>query len=203
MLAGNAAKTSPDQPPQDAHGQAAGAKAGQAPGADAESGAAKIDAAEPSEMVKIKRTYNFAGKVHTEEKLVPRDSAEAKLYLESQGENGTPDESEDPTRRLPRRAFRSVFEPVIDSQLLQRSDLNLGMMMRLQAREQAKDAKKLNVVEKSRMDWAGYVDKEGIKDELALAGKSKGAYSERQQFLARSEAIREEEARRARLAGKA
>lgn len=36
--------------------------------------------------------------------------------------------------------------------------------------------KKLNIVEKSRMDWVGFVDKEGIKDELELVGKSKDFY---------------------------
>ena len=49
------------------------------------------------------------------------------------------------------------------------------------------------------MDWAGFVDKEGIKDELELAGKSKDSYAARQDFLARSEFRREDEARRARL----
>ena len=44
------------------------------------------------------------------------------------------------------------------------------MNVRLELREQQAKAKKLNVVEKSRMDWAGFVDKEGIKDELELAG---------------------------------
>ena len=62
------------------------------------------------------------------------------------------------------------------------------------------NAKKLNTVEKSRMDWAGYVDKEGFKDDLELASKSKASYAARQDFLARSEAIREEDARRARQA---
>ena len=38
----------------------------------------KASTADPPDMVRIKRKYNFAGKVHTEEKLVPRDSAEAK-----------------------------------------------------------------------------------------------------------------------------
>ena len=152
-------------------------------------------------MIKIKRTYNFAGKVHTEEKMVARDSAEAKLYLASLGENAEPDAGDEPQRRMPRKAFRSAFEPVID-QLTQRSDLNLGMTVRLKVRELAKEAKKLNVVEKSKMDWAGFVDKEGIKDELALAGKSKDSYTARQDFLARSEARREEDARRVRLAGK-
>ena len=159
---------------------------------------------EPSNMIRIKRSYNFAGKVHTEEKLVARDSAEAKLYLASLGENADPNGEEDvqPARRMPRKAFRSVFEPIIDLSV-RRSDLNLGMGERLRARELANEAnaKKLNTVEKSRMDWAGYVDKEGIKDELELAGKSKGSFNSRQEFLARSEAKREAEARRARLAG--
>ncbi|KAI6091872.1 BCNT-domain-containing protein [Hypoxylon rubiginosum] len=158
---------------------------------------------EKPEMIKIKRTYNFAGKVHTEEKLVPRDSAEAKLYLASQDPKAVEDaEAENgPPRRKPRRAFRSIFEPVVEG-MAQRSDLNLGMAARLQLREQAK-AKKLNVVEKSRMDWAGFVDKEGIKDELELAGKSKESFVNRQDFLARVAANKDEEARRARVSGRA
>ncbi|KAI2624022.1 BCNT-domain-containing protein [Hypomontagnella submonticulosa] len=157
---------------------------------------------EPAAMIKIKRTYNFAGKVHTEEKLVPRDSAEAKLYLASQDAKAAEDaEAEDgQAKRKPRKAFRSIFEPVVEG-LAQRADLNLGMNARLQLREQAK-AKKLNVVEKSRMDWAGFVDKEGIKDELELAGKSKESYVNRQDFLARVAANKDEEARRARVAGR-
>lgn len=158
---------------------------------------------DPSEMIKIKRTYNFAGKVHTEEKLVQRDSAEARLYLASQGEKGDGDaaaaDDDQPDKRMPRKAFRSAFEPVAAEQG-QRADLNLGMAVRLQARQDK--AKKLNTVEKSRMDWAGFVDKEGIKDELALAGRAKGAFADRQDFLARSEARRDEEARRVRIASK-
>ncbi|KAJ4230023.1 swr complex subunit [Fusarium solani] len=153
---------------------------------------------DPSTMIRIKRTYNFAGRVHTEEKLVPRDSAEAKLYLASQDPEAPTDSS---TKQAPRKAFRSAFEPRIDI-LPQRADLNLGMAARIKAGKEAQ-AKKLNVVEKSRMDWAGYVDKEGIKDELELAGKSKDSYMAREDFLAKSEARRDEESRRARLAGKA
>ena len=53
---------------------------------------APMDMSAPPEsnMIKIKRTYNFAGKVHTEEKLVARDSAEAKLYLASLGDDAVP-----------------------------------------------------------------------------------------------------------------
>lgn len=152
---------------------------------------------DPSAMIRIKRTYNFAGRVHTEEKLVPRDSAEAKLYLASQSQEVPVDGLE---KRVTRKAFRSAFEPQMEL-LPHRSDLNLGMAARIKAGKEAQ-AKKLNVVEKSRMDWAGYVDKEGIKDELELAGKSKDSYMAREDFLAKSEALREEDSRRARLAGK-
>lgn len=149
---------------------------------------------DPPAMIRIKRTYNFAGQVHTEEKVVHRDSAEAKLYLASQGQN---EPAEEPAKRVTRKAFRSAFEPLTDP-LPQRADLNLGMAARLKAGRDAQ-AKKLTTVEKSRMDWAGYVDKEGIKDELELAGKSKDSYMAREDFLAKSEARREEDTRKARM----
>ncbi|EHK41121.1 hypothetical protein TRIATDRAFT_301798 [Trichoderma atroviride IMI 206040] len=152
---------------------------------------------EPS-MIRIKRTYNFAGRVHTEEKLVPRDSAEAKLYLASQEGDAPPDAPL--TKRLTKKAFRSAFEPILEG-TTSRTDLNLGLAARMKAASEAQ-AKKLNTVEKSRMDWAGFVDKEGIKDDLELAGKSKDSYASRQDFLARSEALRENEAQRARVAGR-
>lgn len=168
----------------------------------------KAEAADSSDLIKIKRKYNFAGKVHTEEKLVPRQSAEAKLYLASKDaavDSAEPgNEDDEQPKRKPRKAFRSVFEPIVDG-LAQRADLNLGMSVRLQLREEQQQqakAKKLNVVEKSRMDWAGFVDKEGIKDDLELAGKSKESYTHRQDFLLRVEAKKEEEARRARIAGR-
>ncbi|KAK6704826.1 swr complex subunit [Fusarium graminearum] len=165
--------------------------------ASAVQAAGSTDSDDASAMIRIKRTYNFAGRVHTEEKLVARDSAEAKLYLASQGDVPP---TEGPEKRATRKAFRSAFEPQVDL-MPQRSDLNLGMAARIKAGKEVQ-AKKLSVVDKSRMDWAGYVDKEGIKDELALAGKSKDSYMAREDFLAKSEAMRDEDSRRARLAGK-
>jgi hypothetical protein len=161
--------------------------------------AASVD---PSALIRIKQTYNFAGRVHTEEKLVARDSAEAKLYFASKGlpvPTAADEETDLPTKRVARKAFRSAFEPAMTDPTPQRSDLNLGVSARTQAGKEAQQARKLNTVEKSRMDWAGFVDKEGIKDELELAGKSKDSYAARQDFLARSEFRREDEARRARL----
>lgn len=154
---------------------------------------------EPSQddTVRIKRTYNFAGRVHTEEKVVARDSAEAKLYFASKGSDDTT-AAEAPSKRTTKKAFRSIFEPLHDPQP-QRADLDLGVTARAQA---GQEARKLNTVEKSRMDWAGYVDKEGIKDDLQAAGRSKDSYNVREDFLARSEARREQDARQARVTGR-
>ncbi len=159
----------------------------------------------PDSMILIKRSYNFAGKVHTEQKLVARNSAEAKLYL---ADNPEPSTAPEPTpedtlftkhKRPPKKARRSIFEPIVEG-LPQRTDLHFG------ARKDsdvslvgvAGKEKKLNTVQKSAMDWAGFVDKEGIADELDAAGKSKGAYRARQEFLARVEAKKVEDERRAR-----
>ncbi|KXJ97634.1 bucentaur or craniofacial development-domain-containing protein, partial [Microdochium bolleyi] len=222
-----------EQDAKDAAGGAGGDKENQEPGPAHDDGDDDLQAASDAKTksssggnktkkdgdapatIKIKRTYNFAGKVHTEEKLVARDSAEAKLYIASldpksaeylalttaSGEGNTTDADADAEAQLrrPRKAFRSIFEPVVaDPTALQRADLNLGLSAALQQREASfRDgsgkAKKLNVVEKSRMDWAGFVDKEGIKDELELAGRSKESYAHRQDFLSRVEANRDDE----------
>ena len=135
------------------------------------------------DTIVITRTYEFAGQVHTETKRVARSSAEAALYLAS---NPAPT-----SRPAPRRAFRSIFEPASD-QTSSRRDLNLTLKA-MQGK-----AQKLNVVEKSRLDWAGYVDQEGLGDDLRQAGRSKEAYAGQEAFLARSDWKREEDAKRAR-----
>ncbi|KAB8297141.1 hypothetical protein EYC80_002523 [Monilinia laxa] len=162
----------------------------------------------PDSMIKIKRTYHFAGKVITEQKLVPKDSAEAKLFLASQesatakgGDVGKEAELFVKPKRELKKARRSIFEPVTENLAQQRTDLYFGTAAAARLANGAgagKEAKKLNTVEKSAMDWAGFVDKEGIKDELDAAGKKKGAYGERQAFLARVEAKKIEDERRAR-----
>ncbi|TQN71329.1 SWR1-complex protein 5 [Colletotrichum shisoi] len=230
MLAGQTATLSPAVQSNTTAGEAetpvskqpgAGADAAAEAEAEADAAAAaaptKPDgvtaAGDPAETIRIKRTYNFAGKVHTEEKLVARSSAEAKLYLASLGKDasasasasalGTGADANEEPKRVLKKAFRSAFEPVVEVASQRRADLNLGVTVRIRAREKAAaQAKKLNTVEKSKMDWAGFVDKEGLKDELELAGRAKGSYAERQDFLARSEAKRDEEARRARMAGR-
>ncbi|CRG89189.1 SWR1-complex protein 5 [Talaromyces islandicus] len=152
----------------------------------------------PSEdLIKIKRTYKFAGEMHTEEKLVPRDSAEAKLYLaEANGDKAAGTESDGVnTGNKIRRPLRKIS----------RFDPNPSGVIKKSWEKQAVpvDAKgpKLNTVEKSRLDWAQYVDEEGIKDELNVHSKAKEGYLGRMDFLDRVDAKREEERRNIRLKG--
>ncbi|CAG8970723.1 hypothetical protein HYALB_00001505, partial [Hymenoscyphus albidus] len=150
----------------------------------------------PHSMILIKRSYHFAGKLHHEQKLVPKSSAEARLFLASQPVDSPTPTPTSPPKRAPKKARRSIFEPQVDLPI--RTDLNLGVRKEEERVESMGKEKKLNTVEKSAMDWAGFVDKEGIGEELDKAGKSRGAYRERQEFLARVEGKKEEEARRAR-----
>lgn len=150
----------------------------------------------PDSMVLIKRSYHFAGKLHHEQKLVSKSSAEAKLFLASQPSNAPQEISTSPPKRAPKKARRSIFEPRVELPI--RTDLKFGVRKEGERLEGTGKEKKLNTVEKSAMDWAGFVDKEGIGEELDQAGKSRGAYRARQEFLARVEGKKEEEARRAR-----
>lgn len=153
------------------------------------------------EMIKIKRTYKFAGEMITEEKTVPKDSAEAKIFLSS-GENvdtvDSADAATNSSARL-RRPLRKVsrFDPnptgsIKKSWEKQPTEPGVG--------ETAKGPK-INTVEKSRLDWAQYVDQAGIKDELTVHSKAKEGYMGRMDFLGRVDAKREEERRNARLKG--
>ena len=149
------------------------------------------------EMITIKRTYKFAGEIHTEEKKVPKSSAEARLWLSQQASRGKSEEQgetgeERPVRRPLRRISR--FDPNFS---------NLENFKKIWAKatytETELKGPKLNVVEKSKMDWAAHVDKSGLKDELDIAAKAKEGYLGRMDFLNEVDARREEDARKARV----
>lgn len=137
------------------------------------------------DSIVIKRTYVFAGETITEEKTVPKSSAEARLYLQSQAAPASPISpiGGKPLRRPKKRP--SMFEP------------NPEGIVKGLAPTPSKGPK-LNVVEKSKLDWASHVDKEGLKDELDVAEKAKDGYMGRMDFLGRSEAKREEERKNAK-----
>ncbi|KAF2092702.1 hypothetical protein NA57DRAFT_9498, partial [Rhizodiscina lignyota] len=159
------------------------------------------------EYITIKRTYEFAGEVKTEERRVPKHSAEAKVYLESQAAKG--DKSADNvvegtgtedklTRRRPVKR-PSRFEPNPEGLVRGLPDKLQLRFPRATVQVKVKPADKINTVDKSRIDWAGYVDKAGIADELDEYGRAKTNFMERSEFLARSEARREEQGHAARM----
>ncbi|TGZ85644.1 BCNT-domain-containing protein [Ascodesmis nigricans] len=130
-------------------------------------------------MVAIKSTYEFAGETITEEKLVPASSFTARAHQSSTASD-TPspgsgsDPSAPPRRRVPKKRA-SAFDAA--------------------AASRAKPAApaKLNTLEKSRLDWAGFVDKEGIGDDLQKWNKGDKGYLERQAFLSRVEENRDQQ----------
>lgn len=131
---------------------------------------------EDDDLITITHSTTFAGQTTTETKRVPRNSAEAKLYLQSHLQSSPTNPSSQPPLRRPKKRS-SLFEP---------------------ATVTAKSTQpvKLNTIEKSKLDWAGFVDKEGIAEELETHGKAKEGYLGRMEFLGRVEQTRDEAARR-------
>ncbi|KAL1650707.1 swr complex subunit [Diplodia intermedia] len=214
------------------------------------------------EMIMIKRTYDFAGDRITEERQVPKSSAEAKLYLAQQQEkqekqekqqasgrqtaesSATPDldgkdavegeEVQEPARPGVRRPLhrpsrfesnptaevkglppekqltwarrRVLLDPNAATSLHASAtpnataDAQAANVAAIAAKKGRDKAQKLNTVDKSRLDWAGYVDKEGIADELDEYGRAKEGYLGRMDFLSRVDERREEERRAAKAA---
>ena len=148
------------------------------------------------EMITIKRTYQFAGELHSEEKIVPKSSAEAQLWLTQQSAKGQPAKTLD-SRQL-RRPLRKISR--FDPNLNNLDSIKKSWEKQLNADGMA-TGPKLNTVEKSKMDWAAHVDQEGLKDELDEHAKAKEGYLGRMDFLGQVEQRREEEARAARLRG--
>lgn len=148
------------------------------------------------ETITIKRTYKFAGEVHVEEKTVLKSSAEAQLWLAQQQSSKAPISASDgkETNRPLRKISR--FDPNF-------SNLEAFKALWADKNMQATTFKgpKLNVVEKSKMDWAAHVDVEGLKEELDTHAKARDGYLSRMDFLKGVEERKEAEARAARLKG--
>lgn len=141
------------------------------------------------EKILIERTYKFAGETIHEKKLVPKSSAVAKEYLNSLkfdankisdnkddhiskndekiengngiADNDTSNSGHPPLRRPLKRP--PILEDIISGSL----------------------KPKLSTLEKSKLDWVQYVDKEGISDELQY--NNRDGYLAKQDFLSRVE----------------
>ncbi|EAU34212.1 conserved hypothetical protein [Aspergillus terreus NIH2624] len=146
----------------------------------------------PEEMIRIKRTYKFAGEMITEEKVVPKESAEAKIFLAEQDAEAAA--AEDTENGKVSRFDPNPTGSIKKSWEKQQTTDTAGQEENLRG-------PKINTVEKSRLDWAAYVDQAGIQDELRVHSKAKEGFLGRMDFLDRVGAKREEERRNARLKG--
>jgi hypothetical protein len=182
------------------------------------------------DLVSVRKTYTFAGQATTEEKQVPRSTLEkylkdgwvsvdgaAEPVVDKKSEqDGVEQGAKTPRVHRPLRR-PSRFDPnptgyvralPPEHQLTwprKPTTATTGDQENIPVPEAPKPvrpgkAQKLNVVDKSRLDWTGFVDKEGIAEELDVHGKTKEAYLGRMEFLAGVEARREEERRRLKAA---
>lgn len=189
--------------------------------------AAQLATVEEEEQVTIKKVYTFAGQDTTEEKQIPRSSLDkylsdgwkaadtpAKSADAEPQANDTERNTQSKIRRPLRRPSRFDANPTgyvralaPEFQLSWPRTTTPSTYDNMPPPEMSKakveKAHKLNVVDKSRMDWTGFVDKEGIAEELDTHGKTKEAYLGRMDFLAGVEARKEEERRRVKTAAAA
>ncbi|KIW34794.1 uncharacterized protein PV07_01550 [Cladophialophora immunda] len=149
------------------------------------------------ETITIKRTYKFAGEVHVEEKKVLKSSAEARLWLSQQDSSkpGSPPTDGKAVNRPLRKISR--FDPNFNN-----PEAFKGSWTPRTAQEVQFKGPKLNVVEKSKMDWAEHVDTEGLQEELDTHAKAKEGYLTRMDFLQQVAERRDAEARVARIKGR-
>lgn len=141
----------------------------------------KDTSADMTNKIKIKRTYVFAGQQHTEEKYVLQNSAEAKEYIHSLKFKFSTDSSnaselkrdkthKGETTENQNEMINGLRRPVKRPPILEK--IIAGSLK-----------PKLSTLEKSKIDWAGFVDNEGIYDELQQ--NTKAGYIQRQEFLHR------------------
>lgn len=134
-------------------------------------------------QIKIQINYTFAGKLITETKMVDENSQEAKAYINSTSSiSSATADNEIPYRRSHVNVFRT--DPVTKETKELRIKLKRPSLIDrfLEVNGNAKKMR-LSTLEKSRLDWASFVDKRKINDELKT--HNKGGYLEKQAFLDR------------------
>lgn len=174
------------------------------------------------ELLAVTKTFVFAGQNTTEEKQIPRSALEkhtadgwrpvSAVKTAEPVDPAATKPSGPQTLRPPRRPSRFDPNPTGYVRALppahqlswpraSHAPLQPPTDTPSDGAKKPEKATKLNVVDKSRMDWTGFVNKEGIAEELQEHGKSKDNYMGRREFLAGVEARREEEGRRGRVVG--
>ncbi|KAM9302006.1 craniofacial development protein 1 [Gastrophryne carolinensis] len=141
-----------------------------------------LETKEESKKVTITKVFEFAGEEVRVTKEVESTSKEAKEFIMQQ-EKGESKESPLPSRTsLP--AGSGVKRPGGMSSILGK----------LGGKKQ-----KLSTLEKSKMDWESFKEKEGISEELAIHNRGKDGYIERKSFLERVDYRQFEREREIRL----
>ncbi|KAI6820634.1 hypothetical protein KC332_g4223 [Hortaea werneckii] len=174
------------------------------------------------ETITIRRRIEYAGEVTEITEPVPLNSKQAQQYLRdhpeadpthrpSSSSHNNPDKT--PPTHLRRPLKRpSLFEPnptatvkgVPPSRLRPRTPSRLDVLQaeKKQAAENQRKAEKMSTVQKSALDWKGFVDSDrAVREELDVYGKSKEGFLAREDFLGRADLARVEMGRRARLKG--
>ncbi|CAR30282.1 Swc5p [Lachancea thermotolerans CBS 6340] len=134
------------------------------------------------ELILIDRKYEFAGEVMHEKKWVPKSSAEAQEFLQSTKFTKNPDPSTKTKSAVNDQGLklrRPLKRPAILEQII------AGALK-----------PKLTTLEKSKLDWATYVDKENLNEELILHNKD--GYLAKQDFLNRVETFKDDKYREMR-----
>lgn len=140
-------------------------------------------------QIKIKRVYEFAGELINEEKIVPISSAEAQEYLNStKFQQQQRQDQRKSITKLQTKNHAGVKRSATSSLSTEELKKLRRPLKRPPILEQIISGSlkpKLTTLEKSSLDWATYVDKEGINDELTLHNKD--GYLAKQDFLDRVE----------------
>lgn len=136
------------------------------------------------EQILIVTTYTFAGKLVRDKKLVAADSAEARAYLNST--SGLVDSGNDAENHRSSVAVIRKVQGTDEERPLRIKLKRSSLIDKFLARDKKN---KLTTLEKSRLDWASFVDKKKIRDDLAH--HNKGGYLEKQAFLDRVETKRD------------
>ena len=147
------------------------------------------------ELVKVTRTFKFAGDIISEEKWIPKSQYEKEQQQESE-KNKEDEEKQAKTEAVAVVSAKPVFKGKLGGVPGRKKPSRLADM----AASVGLKPTKLNTLEKSKMDWNSYVSKEGIRDELTHHNKD--GYMEKQGFLDRSREKAESDLKAARKANR-
>ncbi|KAK9375914.1 bucentaur or craniofacial development-domain-containing protein [Lipomyces chichibuensis] len=143
-------------------------------------------AVKEDDMITITEKYEFAKNIITKEKKVHRNSAVGQAYLKQQAEREKAKKSEEyattnesSTAQSGNSATQYATKPKLGSGPRKRKGSSLEAMA-----AKGKPTK-INTLEKSKLDWQGFVEEEGIEDDLKR--HNKGGYLHKQDFLSRVE----------------